>query len=147
MSEMESAVQDDNTEEAGENKMDSTVEAEEEVVEECMAIFGEAPVIPVIEAALMAAGKPLTLEHLAALFDEGVRPDKPTLKQAMTDLGELCEGRGFELKEIASGWRFQVRQELAPWVGRLWDEKPPALYPGPAGDAGTDCLSTADHPW
>ncbi|MCL6270935.1 SMC-Scp complex subunit ScpB [Sansalvadorimonas sp. 2012CJ34-2] len=72
----------------------------------------------------MAAGKPLTLEHLAGLFDENARPSKPVLKQAMADLAEMCADRGFELKEIASGWRFQVRQELAPWVGRLWDEKP-----------------------
>ncbi|CAM3811650.1 SMC-Scp complex subunit ScpB [Parendozoicomonas haliclonae] len=99
-------------------------EAVEEAVEEGVAIFGEAPVVPVVEAALMASGKPMTLEQLAALFDEDYRPDKPTLKQAMVDIAASCEGRGFELKEVASGWRFQVRQELAPWVGRLWDEKP-----------------------
>ncbi len=96
----------------------------EEAVEEGITVFGEAPVIPVIEAALMASGKAMTLEQLATLFDEDYRPDKPALKQAMIDLAEMCEGRGFELKEVASGWRFQVRKELAPWVGRLWDEKP-----------------------
>ena len=112
-------------EEAGERADEALQEAsEEEAIEEGITVFGEAPVIPVIEAALMAAGKPMTLEQLAALFDEDYRPDKPAMKQAMADLSEMCEGRGFELKEIASGWRFQVRQELAPWVGRMWDEKP-----------------------
>ncbi len=99
-------------------------ELEEEALEEGITVFGEAPIIPVIEAALMAAGKPMTLEQLAALFDEDYRPDKPAMKQAMSDLTDMCDGRGFELKEVASGWRFQVRQELAPWVGRMWDEKP-----------------------
>ena len=94
------------------------------VEERATQFYGEAPVVPVIEAALLAAGKPLTLEQLAGLFDEGARPSKPEMKQAMAELSEQCEGRGFELKEVASGWRFQVRQELAPWVGRLWDEKP-----------------------
>ena len=112
-------------EEAGEQADEAMLEAsEEEAIEEGITVFGEAPVIQVIEAALMAAGKPMTLEQLAALFDEDYRPDKPAMKQAMADLSEMCEGRGFELKEIASGWRFQVRQELAPWVGRMWDEKP-----------------------
>lgn len=112
-------------EEAGERADEALQEAsEEEAIEEGITVFGEAPVIQVIEAALMAAGKPMTLEQLAALFDEDYRPDKPAMKQAMADLSEMCEGRGFELKEIASGWRFQVRQELAPWVGRMWDEKP-----------------------
>ena len=118
MNEMEQPVEDNPETPAVEGGGDDAA------LEEGVAIHGEAPVIPVIEAALMSAGKPLTLEHLAALFDEDARPDKPTLKQAMVDLGEQCEGRGFELKEVASGWRFQVRQELAPWVGRLWDEKP-----------------------
>ena len=112
-------------EDAGERSDEALLEAsEDEALEEGITVFGDAPIIPVIEAALMAAGKPMTLEQLAALFDEDYRPDKPAMKQALVDLAEMCEGRGFELKEIASGWRFQVRQELAPWVGRMWDEKP-----------------------
>ena len=89
-----------------------------------MSELADIPVIPVLEAALMAAGKPLTLEHMSGLFDDGARPDKPALKQALAELSASCEGRGFELKEVASGWRFQVRQELSPWVGRLWEERP-----------------------
>lgn len=78
----------------------------------------------ILEGALLAAGKPMNLEQLAHLFDEHKRPDKPTLKAALEEIAVDCEGRGFELKEVASGWRFQVRQELSPWVGRLWEEKP-----------------------
>ncbi|MTI13002.1 SMC-Scp complex subunit ScpB [Sansalvadorimonas verongulae] len=107
------------------SEQDHIEELPDEAIEEgAPQFYGEAPIVPVIEAALMAAGKPLTLEQLAGLFDDNVRPSKPEMKQAMADLAEQCEGRGFELKEVASGWRFQVRQELAPWVGRLWDEKP-----------------------
>ncbi|MCY4472245.1 MAG: SMC-Scp complex subunit ScpB, partial [Kistimonas sp.] len=72
----------------------------------------------------MTAGRPLNMEQLAALFDEEQRPDKTALQAALTELSGQCEGRGFEIKQVASGWRFQVRQELAPWVGRLWEEKP-----------------------
>ena len=105
------------------------VEEPEEVIEEVIeegapSFLGGGPLVLVIEAALMAAGKPLTLEQLAGLFDDDARPSKPELKQAMADLAGQCDGRGFELKEVASGWRFQVRQDFAPWVGRLWDEKP-----------------------
>ncbi|WP_211829453.1 SMC-Scp complex subunit ScpB [Kistimonas asteriae] len=78
----------------------------------------------ILEGALLAAGKPMNLEQLAQLFDEHKRPDKPTLKAALEAIAADCEGRGFELKEVASGWRFQVRQALSPWVGRLWEEKP-----------------------
>ena len=84
----------------------------------------EVAVVTVVEAALMAAGRPLTLEQLADVFDEDRRPDKAALRAALSELEAQCVGRGFEVREVASGWRLQVRQELAPWVGRLWEEKP-----------------------
>ncbi|MCK5894415.1 MAG: SMC-Scp complex subunit ScpB [Endozoicomonadaceae bacterium] len=84
----------------------------------------EIPVTLILEGVLLAAGRPLSLEQLAQLFDEYERPDKSTLKAALAEIAINCEGRGFELKEVASGWRFQVLQSLNPWVGRLWEEKP-----------------------
>lgn len=78
----------------------------------------------ILEGALLAAGRPMNLEQLAQLFDEYERPNKSTLKAALADIAINCEGRSFELKEVASGWRFQVRQSLNLWVGRLWEEKP-----------------------
>ena len=72
----------------------------------------------------MAAGKPLTLGQLAELFDEQQRPAANEIRDALAQIERDCEGRGYELKVVASGYRFQVREEFAPWVGRLWDEKP-----------------------
>ncbi|WP_079254073.1 SMC-Scp complex subunit ScpB [Endozoicomonas arenosclerae] len=83
----------------------------------------------ILEGALLASQKPLTVEKLAALFPDDLyseeeRPDGNQIREALVAISEACEGRGFELKKVASGYRFQVRQDLAPWVGRLWEEKP-----------------------
>jgi len=79
---------------------------------------------PLLEAFLLASGKPQTLERLFELFEEGERPEPPVFKKALTILAKSCEGRAFELKEVASGYRLQVREKFAPWVGRLWEERP-----------------------
>jgi len=79
----------------------------------------------IVEAALLAAGKPLTLEQLRELFPEDERPLKKTMEHVMALLETACEGRGFELRKVASGFRLQVREEYAPWVARLFEEKPP----------------------
>lgn len=78
----------------------------------------------IAEAALLVAGKPLTLDQLRDLFAEEERPARQVMEHAMVQLEASCEGRGFELKKVASGYRLQIRQELAPWVGRLFEEKP-----------------------
>lgn len=78
----------------------------------------------ILEGALFAAGQPMSLDQLGFLFDEADRPDNATLRSTLEALVQDYEGRGIELKEVASGFRFQVRQETGPWVSRLWDEKP-----------------------
>ncbi|WP_029653634.1 SMC-Scp complex subunit ScpB [Marinobacter daepoensis] len=78
----------------------------------------------IAEAALLAAGKPLSLEQLRELFSEDERPVRQVMEQVMMMLERSCEGRGFELKKVASGYRLQVREEFAPWVARLFEEKP-----------------------
>jgi segregation and condensation protein B len=78
----------------------------------------------IVEAALLAAGKPLSLEQLRALFTEEERPARQVMEHVMMLLEQACEGRGFELRKVASGYRLQVRQDYAPWVGRLFEEKP-----------------------
>ena len=78
----------------------------------------------IIEGALFAAGQPLNIERLGLLFDESDRPDTAALRAALEALMADYEGRGIELKEVASGFRFQVRQDTGPWVSRLWEEKP-----------------------
>lgn len=72
----------------------------------------------------MAAGKSLDLNHLERLFDDDERPPKDQLKAALEEIDADCRGRGFELKQTASGYRFQVHQDLAGWVNKLWEEKP-----------------------
>ncbi|WP_455384772.1 SMC-Scp complex subunit ScpB, partial [Acidihalobacter prosperus] len=80
----------------------------------------------ILEAALLAAGQPLSLDRMEKLFEgEDEAPDRRALRAALGELAEECAERGYELKEVASGHRYQVRQELSRWVGRLWDERPP----------------------
>jgi len=79
----------------------------------------------IVEAALLAAGRPLSLDRLLALFPETERPSREALRAVLAELAEACAGRGVELQEVASGYRYQVRRELAPWVGRLFEERPP----------------------
>lgn len=78
----------------------------------------------IAEAALLAAGKPLTVDQLRGLFTKEECPARQVMEHALARLAESCEGRGFELTRVASGYRLQIRQELAPWVGRLFEEKP-----------------------
>ncbi|MFV0478103.1 MAG: SMC-Scp complex subunit ScpB [Parahaliea sp.] len=86
--------------------------------------MSEINLLKIIEGALMAAGKPLSVARMAELFDESERPDNEQIRTALVQIGERCDERGFELREVASGFRFQVRQELSPWVARLWHERP-----------------------
>ena len=78
----------------------------------------------IVEAALLAAGRPLRVEQLLELFSEDERPDPARIREVLTHLQEEYQGRGMELREVASGFRIQVRAELAPWVSRVWEEKP-----------------------
>ena len=78
----------------------------------------------IIEAALLAAGEPLSVNRLAGLFNEAARPSNAEIGQALDRLAEQCANRGVELKQVASGWRLQVRADLEPWVSRLWEERP-----------------------
>jgi segregation and condensation protein B len=79
----------------------------------------------VIEAALFAAGRPLTLIQIAQLFDEHVRPSPAEVRAQLAALSADYETRGIEMKETASGFRVQVRGALASEISRLWPERPP----------------------
>ncbi len=78
----------------------------------------------ITEAALLAAGKPLSVDQLRELFEEDERPARQIMEHVLVLLEQCCKGRGFELRKVASGYRLQVRDEYAPWVGRLFEEKP-----------------------
>ena len=80
----------------------------------------------VIEAALLAAGRPLTPEDIIALFEEsGDPPQRREVQDALAALSAEWEGRALELVEVSSGFRLQVRKEFSLWMGRLWAERPP----------------------
>ena len=81
----------------------------------------------IIEAALMVADEPLSLDRLQALFapELGLSVERDELRAALNELSEQYRDHGIELREVASGWRFQARAALAPWVNRLWEERPP----------------------
>ena len=77
----------------------------------------------VVEAALLAAQQPLTLPMIAALFQETDDVSHEDISRALESLTGACEGRGIELVEVASGFRYQVRESVHPWVARLWSER------------------------
>jgi segregation and condensation protein B len=77
-----------------------------------------------IEATLLAAGRPVSSDQLLDLFDERERPTAEQLRAALDLLAAEYESRGIELIEVASGWRVQVRSRCADVVSRLWQERP-----------------------
>lgn len=78
----------------------------------------------IVEAALLAAGRPLNLDQLSVLFSEDERPEPQQLRKALDQLAKDYADRAIELKEVGSGFRIQVRATLAMWVQRLWEERP-----------------------
>ena len=82
------------------------------------------PLKQIIEGAILAAEAPLSIDQLMQLF-EGDEPERVDVRDVLQEIEQDCEGRGFELKQVASGYRFQVRSSYGEWVSRLWKEKPP----------------------
>ena len=78
----------------------------------------------IVEGALLAAGRPLDISQLEKLFADDERPPRDQLRAAIEDIQSDCRGRGYDVVQVASGFRFQVSDELAPWINRLWEEKP-----------------------
>lgn len=78
----------------------------------------------ILEAALLAAAEPLSLERLESLFDDHERPQRRSLREALERVGLRHERGALELIETASGYQLRIRPRLSPWVSRLWDERP-----------------------
>jgi segregation and condensation protein B len=90
----------------------------------------------IVEGALLAADGPLSISKIASLFEPSEdgeqelslaleeKPGKEAILAVLEDIQADCKDRGYELKEVGSGWRFQIVQETAPWINRLWEEKP-----------------------
>lgn len=78
----------------------------------------------ILEALLLASGEPLSLATIASVFTDEEQPGNSKIGKALQELAAEYEERGLELKEVANGYRLQVRQEVNPWVSRLWEERP-----------------------
>ncbi|WP_266181787.1 SMC-Scp complex subunit ScpB [Dyella humicola] len=79
---------------------------------------------PIIEAALLATTQPMTIPQLLELFGEEDEVGRDEVAKALEALAEDCTGRGVELQEVASGFRYQVRQDMHQWLSKMWTERP-----------------------
>ncbi len=77
----------------------------------------------IIEGALLAAGRPLSVDSILGLFLDEDQPSRDEIREAVKSLQDDCLSRGVELKEVSTGFRYQVKADLAEWVARLWEEK------------------------
>ena len=85
-------------------------------------------VVGIVEAALLTADGPMQVKELAGLFNSEEVDDKDAprvIKECLVELEKKCKSRSIELKRVASGYRFQVKQEYSEWVGRMLKERPP----------------------
>ena len=78
----------------------------------------------ILEAVLLAAGEPLTLAALSSVFTDDERPSDNDIGKALEQLADDYSERGLEIREVSSGFRIQAREEVNPWISRLWEERP-----------------------
>lgn len=102
----------------------SEATASEAAADAALTVAGDLALRNVCEAALLAAGRPLTVEQIAELFDEAERPGNQQVRMALEALSADYATRGIELREVSTGFRVQVRAESASVVSRLWQERP-----------------------
>jgi len=79
----------------------------------------------IIEGALLASHEPLTIARIAGLFDIDEQASNDDIRAALLELQSDCADRAYELVEVSSGWRFQIRRNFSNWINKLWEEKPP----------------------
>jgi segregation and condensation protein B len=84
----------------------------------------EFKLVQIIEAILLSASRPVSLEELEKLFSDELHPTKSEILESLIEIENFCQNRGFVLKKVASGYRLQIRQELSEYVAKLWAEKP-----------------------
>ncbi len=78
-----------------------------------------------VEAALIAAGRPLNIDQLQGLFDGRSAPQKSEIREAISVLNEEYSDRGLLIAEVASGFRMQIKPAMADRLHKLWEERPP----------------------
>lgn len=84
----------------------------------------ENKLIQIIEAALLSASRPLSIQEIQRLFPTDQTPSKEDIKETLNEIENLCAKRGVELKRVSSGYRMQVKQSLSAYIAKLWEEKP-----------------------
>ena len=77
----------------------------------------------ILEALLLSASRPINIDEMVKVFDDP-KPSKDDIRSALNQLDEDCIERGIELKQVASGYRLQVKQDLSAYVAKLWEERP-----------------------
>ncbi len=78
----------------------------------------------ILEAVIYASDEPMSLNRLMSLFSEESHPGREAIRVAISQLQEETADRSIELKEVGSGYRYQIRQNYAEWVSKLWEERP-----------------------
>ena len=77
----------------------------------------------ILEALLLSASRPISIDEMVKVFDDP-KPSRDDIRSALNQLDEDCIERGIELKQVASGFRLQVKQNLSAYVAKLWEERP-----------------------
>ncbi len=78
----------------------------------------------IIEAALLAAGRPLSLDQLQTMFEGRKLPEKAVLREVISELQSDYESTAMEIREVSSGFRVQVREGFSVWISKLWEDRP-----------------------
>jgi len=79
----------------------------------------------IVESAMLASGGPLSIDQLKGLFGDDSGPDRKEIRDVISSLQDEYAERGIEIREVASGFRIQVRESMGQWLGKLWEERPP----------------------
>lgn len=78
----------------------------------------------ILQAVIMAASTPMTIDKLLAVFPENAQPERDEIRNALALIDADCQDKSFELKQVSSGYRFQVKKDYSDYVSRLWEERP-----------------------
>ena len=82
-------------------------------------------IVRILEAIVMSAEKPLSVGRLMQFFSPEEAVTKNAVREALAEMAGRCDGRGYELRQVATGYRYQTRPEYKDWVSKHWDERPP----------------------
>ena len=78
----------------------------------------------ILQAVIMASSTPMTIDKLLAVFPENAQPERDEIRNALQAIEEDCNDKSFALKQVSSGYRFQVKKDYSDYVSRLWEERP-----------------------